>query len=527
MEGYDPKGNLYVLGLCECEVPEAIRILAIEVIKALPRVAGVACSAMLGGLNLVVDLGTTVMPGGIAVKGLKQAPTTWPKIRSSKWNFKERFDCFVSNTPVSWVDHFIYYSKRNLCVTSIWHGDSDIGHGFSKHLDTGHEHSIFYRIYVSLIVDVRVPAATYAVGECSENFPAFCPTEDDEDALTENLPDIDDAETVESNPEDGIEKRSPTLVKRGGARTFTVKHTAGDIAVTSVPYPKRKDFVEAVRSGNDPKIYQKVFDWSKNDKVNGVKAQIWDGIRAQSSSDFKRLLKRSAEPASHDEKKTSKRRRQKPIWKPKNCRTKPPKRIRQLTQTLNNPAKGLTVGTFQYLQHREVKKRLYQEIKDVRKELAYFEAHGGPFAAGTVQIWDDFIVKLFDRIESRVRSWYATDRQTALLTFQQAKRDFENEQRRCADKNTNGKRPKQEDLPHYITYALKIIPRYQKLATKLVMRKESEIDVDFDMNFPEEVNIGEFIMAPFQPKTGADTCANVGGNLAGLLGSLGGIAAPA
>ncbi|KAF4550406.1 Hypothetical protein D9617_17g046740 [Elsinoe fawcettii] len=69
----DPNGDYYTPGKCLCEPPALAKILALEVINALPRVAGVACTAMIGGLNLVLEIGTTVMPDGAAVKGVEKA----------------------------------------------------------------------------------------------------------------------------------------------------------------------------------------------------------------------------------------------------------------------------------------------------------------------------------------------------------------------------------------------------------------------------------------------------------------------
>lgn len=70
---YDPDGDEFIMGKCDCKAPEVVKLIAEEVLKAMPVVAGIACTILFGALGTVIDIGTAVVPGGSAVKGVEKA----------------------------------------------------------------------------------------------------------------------------------------------------------------------------------------------------------------------------------------------------------------------------------------------------------------------------------------------------------------------------------------------------------------------------------------------------------------------
>ncbi|KAG8625126.1 hypothetical protein KVT40_006877 [Elsinoe batatas] len=149
-----------------------------------------------------------------------------------------------------------------------------------------------------------------------------------------------------------------------------------------------------------------------------------------------------------------------------------------------------TIGTFQYLNHKEIKKRLFHELDGVKAESRNIETHG---------------------VEANVKKWYAADLANALTTFQQAKRELDGNAQRCGAQKGDGKRSRESDYPQYINLALELIPRYQKLADKLLMPKRLDIENDVKIDLPREENIGDFIAAPIGLKSNTEGTSNAGG----------------
>ncbi|PSK42343.1 54S ribosomal protein L10, mitochondrial [Elsinoe australis] len=68
MEG--PDGSTFRLGACSCSAPAIAAVIADAVLKALPMLDNILCKVATEALGIVIDIGTTVIPGGQAVKGV-------------------------------------------------------------------------------------------------------------------------------------------------------------------------------------------------------------------------------------------------------------------------------------------------------------------------------------------------------------------------------------------------------------------------------------------------------------------------
>ncbi|KAF4550506.1 Hypothetical protein D9617_17g047740 [Elsinoe fawcettii] len=65
-----PDGDIFTMGKCECSAPAIAKVIAEEVLKALPMLDNILCQVATQALSVVADLGSVVFPGGIAVKGV-------------------------------------------------------------------------------------------------------------------------------------------------------------------------------------------------------------------------------------------------------------------------------------------------------------------------------------------------------------------------------------------------------------------------------------------------------------------------
>ncbi|KAF2224131.1 hypothetical protein BDZ85DRAFT_260444 [Elsinoe ampelina] len=65
-----PDGSMFKMGKCECSAPAIAKIIAEEVLKALPMLDNILCQVTTQALSMVADLASVVLPGGVAVKGV-------------------------------------------------------------------------------------------------------------------------------------------------------------------------------------------------------------------------------------------------------------------------------------------------------------------------------------------------------------------------------------------------------------------------------------------------------------------------
>ncbi|KAF2224016.1 hypothetical protein BDZ85DRAFT_95989 [Elsinoe ampelina] len=291
--------------------------------------------------------------------------------------------------------------------------------------------------------------------------------------------------------------------------------------------------------GSNPNIGHFVLCGSQ---LNGAKAKMWDLIQPVAMGSYLDEVKDSANPKKYVE----------------GDRTKadPESRL-HLSKWMSQLR--LITGVSAYMNHVEVKKRLWLTINDVRAQMKYIDEKGPSKTGSLLSLWDEYIEKFFDRIDEHMKIVMSTRLVHARTVFEAAQRNFEDDRKKKTTVcNTGQKRPidnAHNDLPQYIAFGLEGIKRYEAAALKMKMPREKDLSLDTSVAIdlaaaikaidlvgstpaPEikfdglgrAPNVGDFVAAPMGLKTGADVAGNAGGNIAGLAAALakgGALAAPA
>ncbi|KAF4550404.1 Hypothetical protein D9617_17g046720 [Elsinoe fawcettii] len=206
-----------------------------------------------------------------------------------------------------------------------------------------------------------------------------------------------------------------------------------------------------------------------NSEVNSMKALIWGRKRGMEPREYKTLLAASANPSKYSDS--------------GRVGTNPGS-VELVSEWMSTFR--LVVGVFQYLNHKETKSRLWEELASVRAEMVNIENNGPASGVGIVALWDNFVPAYFQRIEEKTKEWYDKYLKDARTTFEKAKKDFDDDKTKRQKQCSAGKRPRDEPTPQYIEFTLKTIAKYEKMSSKLKIPREKDLNIDSDLDLPAD-----------------------------------------
>ncbi|KAF2224012.1 hypothetical protein BDZ85DRAFT_260212 [Elsinoe ampelina] len=206
-----------------------------------------------------------------------------------------------------------------------------------------------------------------------------------------------------------------------------------------------------------------------NSEVNSMKALIWGRKRGMDPAEFKKAVKVSADPGKYADSGRA---------------GVSPTSVDLVSQWMS--IFRLVIGTYQYLNHKETKSRLWEELASVRAELTNIETNGPASGVGLIALWDTFVPAYFQRIEEKTKEWYDKYLKDARVVFEKAKKTFDDDKAKRQKQCAAGKRPNDEPTPQYIEFTLKTIAKYEKMSDKLKLPKEKDLNVDVELDLPKD-----------------------------------------
>ncbi|KAG8625087.1 hypothetical protein KVT40_006838 [Elsinoe batatas] len=523
---YDPDGQPWIIGKCECKVPEIAVFLATEVLEAMPLVAGIGCTLLFGALQMVIDIDTTVIPGGAAVKGVEngvQAAKTLVENGNDAAGFTGWFSKVCNPTNSDEVARI----------------NADVGKFFDP-LAAAADY-----------IGVGAGCVLKDKSKCKKNDKK--PNESSRDkqpdqTTKDNQPDqtskTDESKTTTTDKSSTTDSSTTTTTTGGSTTTTDGSITTTDASKTTTNTDSSTTTTSTTEDSSACGTTTTKYAPAATDAVSVCKfapdvcknpddleaADFLDDVVDDTGIEARDLEKRSSPrpfniALPHDEeiKMSSIPYVERPAFveelrttTDKDLYTKvfdysnskldnvncgmDPAEFKKAVKASVDPGKYADSGragvsptsvdlvsqwmsTFRLV---KTKSRLWEELASVRAELTNIETNGPASGVGLVALWDTFVPAYFQRIEEKTKEWYDKYLKDARVEFEKAKKTFDDDKAKRQKQCAAGKRPNDEPTPQYIEFTLKTIGKYEKMSNKLKLPKEKDLDVDVELDLPKD-----------------------------------------